>query len=117
MPTLEKVLREEDLKRGRAGSGGLDLTPYMEMLDSVREQGGVGGQVTLEEGESQRTEKRRISVAAKEQGYTLIWRTAPDRRLRFVLAKPGEPIPGGRKRANPAPAKPATGGRGRRKAG
>ncbi len=93
MPNLDKVLREEDLKRGGAGGGGLDLTPYLAMIAAVRAEGGVGGLITLEEGERQRTEKRRMSVAAKDQGYTLVWRTAPERRLRFVLATPGEPIP------------------------
>ncbi len=117
MPALEKVLREEDLQRGRAGGGSLDLTPYLAMIAAVRTEGGVGGQVTLEPEESQRTEKRRLSVAAKDQGYQLVWRKAAERQLRFVLAKPGEPVPGGRKRANPAPVKPAAGSRGRRKTG
>ncbi len=118
MPTLDKVLREEDLKRGQAGGGGLDLTPYMEMVDTIRAQGGVGGLLSLAEGERQRAEKRRMSLAAKHQGYQLIWRTAPERKLRFVLATPGAPVPGGRKRADapPVPAKAAAGGKGRRKA-
>ncbi len=111
------MLRAEDLHRGRAGSGGLDLTPYLAMIAAVRAAGGVGGHVLLEDDENQRAEKRRLSVAAKDQGDTLVWRTAPDRQLRFVLAKPGEPVPGGRKRANPAPAKPAPSSRGRRKTG
>ncbi len=102
MPTLENVLREEDLQRGRAGSGGLDLAPYLEMIDTIRAQGGVGALITLEEGERQRAEKRRLSLAAKDQGYQLIWRTAPEGRLRFVLATPGEPTPGGRQRRTPA---------------
>ncbi len=117
MPALEKVLRAEDLKHGRAGGGGLDLTPYEAMIDAVRAEGGVGGLITLETGESQRTEKRRLSVAAKHHGYTLVWRTAPERKLRFVLATPGEPVPGGRPRRQPEAEKPAAGGRGRRKAG
>ncbi len=40
-------------QRGRV-PGGLDLTPYMDMIDTIRAEGGVGGQVILEEGESQR---------------------------------------------------------------
>ncbi len=120
MPTLERVLREDDLHRGGAGGGGLDLTPYLDMLAAIRTEGGVGGLITLAEGEQQRAEKRRLSVAAKDQGYKLVWRTAPERKLRFVLAKPGEPVPGGRQRAAappaPAVATPAPAGRGRRRA-
>lgn len=42
-----------------------------------------------------------MSIAAKDRGERLTWRTAPDRQLRFVLATLGEPVPGGRKRATP----------------
>ena len=52
----------------------------------------------LDEGETQRTVKRRMSIAAKERGYQLIWRKAPEGQLRFVLAAPGEASPDGRRR-------------------
>ena len=116
MPELTAVLREEDLTRRGAG-GALDLTPYVAMIDVVRSQEGVGATVSLADGESQRTEKRRLSVAAKEQGYMLVWRKAPEGQLRFVLAKPGEPAPGGRKRREAPPAKPVPARGGRRKGG
>ena len=76
----------------------IDLTPYLRLIDGVLEQGGVGAVLSLEEGEQQRTQKRRLSLAAKERGYRLVWRTAPPGQLRFVLARPGEPAPGGRRR-------------------
>ena len=97
MPELAQVLTETDLKRGRAASQA-DLTPYIDIIDTLREQGGVGGVLSLDEGESQRTVKRRMSIAAKERGYQLTWRKAPEGQLRFVLAEPGQPTPGGRPR-------------------
>jgi hypothetical protein len=97
MPRLDQVLREEDLQRGRATMR-IDLTPYLQLIDSILAQGGVGGVLSLEAGEQQRTQKRRLSLAAKERGYRLVWRTAPPGQLRFVLARPGEPVPGGRQR-------------------
>ena len=96
MPELTKVLTEEDLRaRGRMSQ--LDLSPYLELLSTVRQQG-VGGIVTLGEDENQRAEKRRLSLASKQQGYRLIWRSSPPRQLRFVLAEEGQPAPGGRPR-------------------
>ncbi len=102
MPQLTKVLTEEELQRRSATSGGIDMTPYMAILDQVREQGGVGATLSLGEGENQRSEKRRLSVAAKERGYELTWRKSGPGMLRFVVAAPGQPRPGARKRRAPA---------------
>jgi hypothetical protein len=112
MPELAKVLTTEDLSR-RSAVSRLDLSAYLSLIDAVRRQRGVGGEVTLNEGESQRTEKRRLSLAAKEQGYRLVWRRAPPGQLRFVLAEEGQPVPGGRPRRvqAPAPQPEATGRR------
>lgn len=106
------MLKQEDLQRGRT-TAGLDLASYLAIIDTIREQEGVGGQLTLSEGEQQRTEKRRMSIAAQQRGYKLTWRKAPEGQLRFVLAAPGEPAPGGRQRREATPA-PATDGRRRR---
>ena len=119
MPELAKVLSQEDLIRQRP-TAGLDMEAYRDILTQVREQGGVGGLVILNEGESQRTEKRRLSVAAKQEGYDLTWRKAPEGQLRFVLSQPGERAPGsrGRRAAQPAEASaPAPQAGGRRRAG
>ena len=97
MPELTTVLTETDLKRGRAAAQA-DLTPYMDIIDTLREEGGVGGVLSLDEGESQRAVKRRMSIAAKERGYELTWRKPQDGQLKFVLAQPGQPAPGSRKR-------------------
>ena len=97
MPELTTVLTEADLKRGRAAAQP-DLKPYMDIIDNLREQDGVGGVLSLDEGESQRTVKRRMSIAAKERGYQLTWRKAPEQQLRFVLAAAGEAPPDARRR-------------------
>ncbi len=116
MPQLARVLREDDL-RGGGQTSRMDLTPYIGLLETVRAQEGLGGMLTLDEGESQRTEKRRLSIAAKQQGYKLQWRKAGPGELRFVLAEDGQPMPGSRKRREqPTPAEaPAKAARGRRK--
>ena len=116
MPQLARVLREEDM-RGGTNTSRMDLTPYIGLLETVRSQDGLGGMLTLEEGESQRAEKRRLSIAAKQQGYKLTWRKSGPGELRFVLGQDGQPMPGSRKRREqPAPAEtPAPAARGRRK--
>jgi hypothetical protein len=97
MPELLEVLSEEELK-AKAPVSAIDLTPYKSILNGVIEKGGAGGIIGIKEDESKRVEKRRLSVAAKELGYNLTWRKAEDNKLRFVLNKEGEPVPGGRKR-------------------
>ena len=101
MPELTKVLSEEDLAR-HGGMPRLDLATYVSLIDRVRNEQGVGGIVTLGPGEGQRTEKRRLSLAAKQQGYKLTWRRSDPGQLRFVLAQEGQRAPGGRQRRTPA---------------
>ena len=107
MPQLSRVLMESDLKRTGTPTSSLDLGPYLEMVEQILAEGGVGGQVELGPGESSRTEKGRLTRAAKQRGRTLVWRKAQDGHLRFVLAEPGSPAPGSRKRRVPAPPPPA----------
>lgn len=76
----------------------MDLAPYLEIIDSIKGQDGVGAELTLTPDESQRTEKRRLSLAAKQRGFKLTWRKAREGGLRFVLSAGGSPAPGGRKR-------------------
>ena len=97
MPELARVLTENDLASSR-GQSRMDLTPYFGIIDEVAEQGGVGGEVTLSPDESQRTEKRRLSIAAKQRAMKLTWRKSREGMLRFVLATPGKAPPDGRRR-------------------
>jgi hypothetical protein len=115
MPELSKVISEQDLVQKARPQ--LDLAVYTAIIENITEQTGVGGEVTLAEGESQRTEKRRLSLAAKEKGYKLTWRKAPDSMLKFVLSKEGEVPPGGRRKKDAAPTEPTEQSprRGRRK--
>jgi hypothetical protein len=76
----------------------MDLSPYIDIIERIRSEGGVGGELILQEGESKRSEKRRLSVAAKQLGTKLTWRKADDGMLKFVLSEPGEPVPGARRR-------------------
>lgn len=112
MPQLAKVLTEDELRRS-GSSVQMDLTPYLGLLETIRAQDGVGGVIRLVDGESQRAEKRRLSIAAKQLGYRLRWRKAADPdELRFVIAREGEPMPGARtRRTAPAPAATARGRR------
>ena len=55
MPQLTKVITEEELTR-RQSTGGIDLSAYMDIIDSIREQGGVGGSLSLSQDENQRAE-------------------------------------------------------------
>lgn len=97
MPRLNKVLTEADLSAARVPAV-MDLTPYLNIIDDISKQGGVGGEIALSPNESQRTEKRRLSLAAKHKGLKLTWRKSPPGQLRFVLSSPGQPVPGGRRR-------------------
>ena len=123
MPQLMHVLTEDDLRRRQPGRK-LDLAPYIELIDTVQDQGGIGAQISLQEGEKQRTEKRRLSLAAKEQRLKLTWRKANEGELRFVLSGEGDPTPGGRPQRRrekaaapePEPAPAPTNGRRRRRA-
>ncbi|MER3419237.1 MAG: hypothetical protein C4290_01355 [Chloroflexota bacterium] len=97
VPQLVRVLKEEDLRSQRAPAG-LDLGRYLEIIDSIIEQGGVGGEIMLQEGENQRTEKGRLTRAAKQRGMKLTWRKPRNGALRFVLSSLGAPPPDGRRR-------------------
>ena len=101
MPSLNKVLQQEDLTRG-GGFTRMDLSPYIAIIESIRTEGGVGGEVSLQAEESKRTEKRRLSIAAKQLGTKVTWRKGADGVLRFVLSAPGAPTPGGRQRTRRA---------------
>jgi hypothetical protein len=97
VPQLVRILKEEDLRSQRAPTG-LDLGRYLEIIDAIVEQGGVGGEITLQEGEAQRTEKGRLTRAAKQRGLKLTWRKPRNGVLRFVLSSLGAPPPDGRRR-------------------
>jgi hypothetical protein len=90
MPQLIRRIGTGDFRRG-PGVPRLDLQPYRGFLEDLTL--GEGGILELEEGETQRVVKRRLSMAAAEQGASIKWRTAPAGQLRFQLIKPTkEPV-------------------------
>ena len=96
MPTLKQVLTEDDIRRIPVQ---MDLTPYVEIIESITSQEGKGGTVSLTEGEVQRTEKRRLSLAARQKSLKLTWRKSDAGELKFVIA-PTDPTPtNGRRRS------------------
>jgi hypothetical protein len=115
MPLLNKVLQQEDLARG-GNDPRMDLSPYFDIIENIRSEGGVGGEVTLQEDESKRAEKRRLSIAAKQLGTKVTWRKGEDGVLRFVLCEPGQPVPGGRVRRTAKAVAETTNGRKRQRA-
>ena len=46
MPKLTKVLTEAELTSARTPAA-LDLTPYLNIIDDILRQGGVGGEINL----------------------------------------------------------------------
>lgn len=98
MATLTRILSVEDLARKQRGAGSLDLAPYLTMIENILAEGGVGGTIALAPGESQRTEKGRLTRAARERGLRLVWRRGSGNELRFVLAPEGQPAPDARPR-------------------
>lgn len=93
MPQLARVLIADNLARRGAGTSGLDLAPYLAIIKQIGTESGVGGTLDLALDEDQRTEKGRLTRAAKVSGRTLVWRKAPAGQSRFVLAEAGGPVP------------------------
>lgn len=81
MPTPVKKLSAEDLEKRRGNSTpSIDvLQPYLEMLNDIAI--GEGLEVDLDEGEEQRTVKRRFTSAGKIQGKRINWRSSPKGKL------------------------------------
>ena len=100
MARVRQVLTDEDFKR-EAPSARMDLTAELDTLSDIRNQGGKGAIIDLEKEDNVRSVKRRYSLAAKQLGLNLRWRTPPkgENALKFSLWKEGEPIPGGRARS------------------
>lgn len=87
MPTFEPLPKDAFARRRRTNQPRtVDLTPYEEFLRPLSV--GEGGLITLEEGDLPRVVKRRLSVAARERGVAVRWRTAPEGKLRFQLVEP-----------------------------
>lgn len=90
MPRLMTVLSADDMaarKKVRTPKADI-LVVQMHHLQDIISQNGLGADIELEEGEDQRTQKRRYTTAAKQLGRQLKWRSAPDGQLSFELTSP-----------------------------
>lgn len=83
MATFAKlsVSEVEALKKRRVSR--LDLSAYATYVNALAP--GEWGVVTLEEGEKQRTIKRRLTVAAKHQGKEMRYRKDGEGRIVFEV--------------------------------
>ena len=95
MPIIAKLLTVEELKRAAPVSQ-QDLSEYISLLKQVADSGNAGADLSLGTGEDQRTEKRRLTLAAKAIDKVVVWRKAPKGTMRFVLTSKGEQAPGAR---------------------
>ena len=77
-----RILEPSELKRTPQPTK-VDLSPYREILLSIPEGGGLD--VTLEDGESSRTIKRRFTTASKELGKKIAYRSTKEGNFRIVL--------------------------------
>lgn len=83
MPRFQKLsaAEVESLRRRRVSKQ--DLSDYLTFLDTF--QSGEWGSVSLQEGESQRAIKRRLTVAAKQQGKQIRYKKGEEGRIVFEV--------------------------------
>lgn len=83
MPRFEKLSEAEveSLKRRKPAS--LDLVQYLSYLDSLKT--GDWGAVSLEQAESARAIKRRLTIAAKQKAMTLKYKRSSEGRIIFEV--------------------------------
>ena len=83
MPRFERLSAAEVERLRRRRVTTLDLSQYIAFLDTLRP--GDWGAVSLEDGESQRVVKRRLTTAAKQRGWELRYRKTQDGRIIFEV--------------------------------
>ena len=86
MPEFSRLSPEEVVKLRGKRQTKLDLTEYREFVNSL--DPGDWARVTLEEGESQRTVKRRLTTAAKLEGRDLKYRRSHEGQIIVQLQPP-----------------------------
>ncbi len=83
VPTFEKLSEAEVQKLGKRRAPALDLSEYVTFLDTLKV--GDWGRISLAEGESQRTVKRRLTMASKQRGVTVKYRRSPEGQVLFQI--------------------------------
>jgi hypothetical protein len=69
MPKLDRLSKAEVEALRRRRNRTQDLSQYLDFLSGLKS--GDWGRITLEEGESQRAIKRRLTTASKQRGLNL----------------------------------------------
>ena len=84
MPAFKKLSDLEVQELNRRRNNLEELQEYLAYLNSLRP--GDWGAIDLSKGDSQRTVKRRTSIAATSQGKKIRWRRSPEEsRLVFQV--------------------------------
>ena len=83
MPKFEKLSQEEIERLRSRRSSNQDLGEYVSYLDTL--QPGDWGAVSLEDGETQRVIKRRLTVAGKRQGKEVKYKKGQEGRIVFEV--------------------------------
>ena len=84
MPVFKKLTDREIQELNRRRNNLEDLREYVSYLGSLR--AGDWGAIDLGDDDSQRTVKRRTSIAATSQGKKIRWRRSPqEKRLVFQV--------------------------------
>jgi type IV secretory pathway VirB4 component len=82
MAKFEKLSKEE-VERITQRKPRIDISEYVNYLETLNP--GEWGAVTLEEGETGRAIKRRLTIAAKQLGKNLRYRRSEDNRIIFTV--------------------------------
>lgn len=76
MVKFEKLSTEEVEKLKKRRTPTLELSSYLSYLDTLKS--GDWGALTVEEGDSTRAIKRRLTLASKQQGKTIKYKKTED---------------------------------------
>lgn len=83
MPKFEKLSVAEIERLKKRKSPNLDLSTYFDYLANLKV--GDWGAITLEAGDRQRAIKRRLTMAAKQKGVNIRYRSAEEGRIVFEI--------------------------------
>lgn len=83
MPIFEKLSPEEVERLKRRRPPVQDLSAYLSYLDTLHP--GDWGAIRLEDGESQRVIKRRLTIAAKMKGREIRYKRGEEGRIIFEV--------------------------------
>jgi hypothetical protein len=83
VPTFRKLSLEELEKTRARRRNSVDLTEYTAFIAGL--SAGEGGEVTLNGNEQKRTVKRRLTVAGRRLGKSVVYRRSAGGTIRFEI--------------------------------